>query len=410
MQDIVIEKPYVFRSPHRGNWWPNFIQAFELYWPYLRKTDGVESCEVRNSERLAASLKAGYGVMLTPNHCRNSDPLLMGQLAKKVKTHVFAMASWHLFNQGWFTTFSLHKMGAFSVNREGVDRQSINTAIEILETGERPLIVFPEGAVSRTNDRLHAMLDGVSFIARTAAKRRNKRLPSDDRRKVVIHPVAIKYLFKGDLDNAVDDVLSDIEQRLSWQPQKHLPLMERITKVGRALLCLKELEHFGREQGGTFEERLEGLINQLLVPLEEEWMGGQQTDAVVPRVKNLRMKILPEMVHGTIDELERKRRWKQLAAVYLAQQVSCYPPDYLSMPTVDRLLETIERFEEDLTDIARVNGALHAIIQVGEAIEISPKRDRTAKTDPIMAQLDHDLQAMLDKLALESPVYEGKSA
>jgi hypothetical protein len=116
------------------------------------------------------------------------------------------------------------------------------------------------------------------------------------------------------------------------------------------------------------------------------------------------------MVHGTIDELERKRRWKQLAAVYLAQQVSCYPPDYLSMPTVDRLLETIERFEEDLTDIARVNGALHAIIQVGEAIEISPKRDRTAKTDPIMAQLDHDLQAMLDKLALESPVYEGKSA
>lgn len=406
MQNILVEKPYVFRAPHRGNWWPNFIQAFELYWPYLRKTDGVVTCEVRGVERLVASLQAGHGIMLTPNHCRNSDPIILGPLAKKAKTHVFAMASWHLFNQDWFTTFSLHKMGAFSVNREGVDRQAINTAIEILDTGERPLVVFPEGAVSRTNDRLHAMLDGVAFIARAAAKRRKKR---GDERKIVIHPVAIKYLFQGDLNSAVDGVLSDIERRLSWQPQKHLPLMERITKVGRALLCLKELEYFGREQDGTFEARLEGLINRLLGPLEEEWLGGQQTDPVVPRVKNLRMKILPEMVQGTIDEPERERRWKQLAAVYLAQQVSCYPPDYLSTPTVDRVLETIERFEEDLTDIARVHGSLHGIIQVGEAIEVSPKRDRTAKTDPIMARLDHDLQAMLDELAKESPLYQNET-
>ena len=72
-------------------------------------------------------------------------------------------------------------MGAFSVNREGVDRQAINMAIEILETAERPLIVFPEGAVSRTNDRLHALLDGVAFIARAAAKRRAKHVEGGKR-------------------------------------------------------------------------------------------------------------------------------------------------------------------------------------------------------------------------------------
>jgi len=406
MQKIVIEKPYTFRPPHRGNWWPNFIQAFELYWPYLRRSGGIVSCEVRDAELLAASLRAGHGIMLTPNHARNADPILIGQLAKKVKTHVFAMASWHLFNQDWFTSFAIHKMGAFSINREGVDRQAINTAIEILETGERPLVVFPEGAVSRTNDHLHAMLDGVAFIARTAAKRRQKR----DGSKVVIHPVAIKYLFQGDLKTAVSGVLSEIEHRLSWHPQTQLPLLSRITKVGRALLCLKELEYFGREQTGAFEHRLAGLINRLLGPLEEEWLGGQQTGFTVPRVKNLRMKILPEMVQGTIDEAERQRRWKQLAAIYLAQQVSCYPPDYLSTPTVDRLLETVERFEEDLTDKARVHGSLHAVIQVGEAIEVSPQRDRKAESDPIMMRLEDDLQAMLDKLALESPIYQDKPA
>lgn len=406
MQNIVIEKPYKFRPPHRGNWWPSLIQAFELYWPYLRRSEGVVSCEIRNEDRLAASLKAGHGIMLTPNHSRNADPIIIGQLARKVNTHVFAMASWHLFNQDWFTSYAIHKMGAFSVNREGVDRQAINTAIEILETGERPLVVFPEGAVSRTNDHLHAMLDGVAFIARTAAKRRKKH---GDAGKVVIHPVAIKYLFQGDLKSAVDDVLSDIEHRLSWQPQSDASLLGRITKVGRALLCLKELEYFGREQAGAFVDRLVGLTDRLLGPLEEEWFGEQQTGPVIPRVKNLRMKILPEMVQGTIDEPERQRRWNQLAAIYLAQQVSCYPPDYLARPTVDRLLETIERFEEDLTDKARVHGSLHCIIQVGEAIEVSPKRDRKAETDPVMVSLVRDLQAMLDGLAHESPVYREKS-
>ena len=406
MQNIVIEKPYTFRPPHRGNWWPNFSQAFDLYWPHLR-SEGVKSCEIRHEERLAASLKAGHGIMLTPNHARNADPIVIGALAKKVHTHVFAMASWHLFNQGWFTAFAIHKMGAFSINREGVDRQAINTAIEILETAERPLVVFPEGAVTRTNDQLHAMLDGVAFMARTAAKRRHKRA---DGGKVVIHPVAIKYLFQGDLRTAVDGVLSDIEHRLSWHPQTHVPLLGRIKKVGRALLCLKELEYFGREQPGAFVARMAGLIDRLLGPLEEEWFGEQQTGPVVPRVKSLRMRILPEMVQGTLDDAERQRRWKQLAAIYLAQQVSCYPPDYLATPTVDRLLETIERFEEDLTDKARVHGSLHVVIEVGEAIEVSPERDRKAETDPIMARLVQDLQTMLARLALESPVFQEEPA
>ena len=69
-------------------------------------------------------------------------------------------------------------MGAFSVNREGVDRQSINVAIDLLAQAKRPLVIFPEGATSRTADYLHALLDGVAFIARAAAKKRSKQEPA----------------------------------------------------------------------------------------------------------------------------------------------------------------------------------------------------------------------------------------
>ncbi len=297
-------------------------------------------------------------------------------------------------------------MGAFSVNREGIDRKAINTAISMLADADRPLVVFPEGAVSRTNDRLHAMMEGVSFIARAAAKKRQKH-----NGKVVVHPVAIKYFFGGDLEATLDPILSTIEHRFSWRPQRHMPLISRIHKVSRALLCLKEIEFFGDPQEGDWPQRLEGLIDRLLQPLEEEWLGEAKTGVVVPRVKALRIKLLPDMVLGKVTPEERARRWEQLADIYLSQQISCYMPDYIpSLPTVDRLLETVERIEEDLTDVATVHGSLHVVLQVGEAIEVSPKRTREKSQDPLMARLETDLQGMLDSLAQESPLYQPRDA
>jgi hypothetical protein len=119
------------------------------------------------------------------------------------------------------------------------------------------------------------------------------------------------------------------------------------------------------------------------------------------------MKIMPEMITGQLSKAERERRWGQLHDVYLAQQVSCYPPDYLtSRPSVDRLLETIERFEEDLAGKARIHGHLKAVIEVGEAIVVSPERDRKAAVDPLMIEIEQRLQAMLVRLAGESPLFE----
>jgi 1-acyl-sn-glycerol-3-phosphate acyltransferase len=404
MQKIIIERPYEFIPPHRGTWWPSFIQLTQLYAKHLRSKEGVESFEIRDADRLRASLKAGHGILLTPNHCRTADPLVMGWLARNVGTHVFALASWHLFNQDKFSAWAIHKMGGFSIYREGIDRPAMNTAINILDSAERPLIIFPEGTTSRTNDRLQALLDGVAFIARSAAKKRTKRGAGP----VVIHPIALKYLLLDDLDAAIRPVLAEIEHRFTWQEHDEMSTYDRIIKIGRTLLCLKEIEHFGRVQEGRVHERAQRLIDALLHPHEVEWLGGTQAGHVVPRIKNLRMKIVPDMIKGSIDDKERDRRWRILSDIYLAQQVSSYPPDYLNEPTAERLFETVERYEEDLMDSVRVHGRLKVIIQVGEAIEVPPERDRKAESDPLMARLARELQGMLDKLAGESTLYVAK--
>ncbi len=405
MQQVVIEKPYQFIPPHRGNWWPSFIQRFRLIDRYLKTSQGLTSYECRGEQRLRASLDAGHGIMLTPNHARPDDPIVMGFLAREVGTHVFAMASWHLYHQDWFTAFAIKKMGGFSVYREGMDRKAIDTATEILETAERPLIVFPEGGVTRTNDRLQALMDGVAFIARMGAKRRAKHVEGG---KVVVHPIALKYVFQGNIEEAADTVLSDIETRFSWRTRPDLPLLDRITRAGMTLLVLKEIEHLGAPQAGRLHDRATGLINRLMQPLEQEWLGEARDGPVIPRVKALRMKIVPDLVTGELPEEERARRWDQLANVYLAQQISSYPPDYLAQDvTVDRILETIERFEEDLTDKLRVLGRMHVIIQVDDAIEVDSHRKRTDGGDPLMLTIERRLQGMLDELSSESRAWTG---
>ena len=74
----------------------------------------------------------------------------------------------------------------------------------MLVEGSRPLILFPEGIISRSNDRLRRLMDGPAFIARSAAKLRAK---ANKPGKVFIVPVALHYHFGGDLRKAAQACL-----------------------------------------------------------------------------------------------------------------------------------------------------------------------------------------------------------
>jgi hypothetical protein len=67
------------------------------------------------------------------------------------------------------------------------------------------------------------------------------------------------------------------------------------------------------------------------------------------------------------------------------------------------MLETIERFEEGLTDKVRVHGPLHVTVTVGEAIEVSGAREgRGTGVDPILEKVEGQLEAMLGITSADS--------
>lgn len=404
-QNVFIQKPYRFVPPIESAWPLKLLLNLNVH-KILFRSAGVVSCEIRNADRLKQSVSQGHGVMLTPNHPRTTDPLMMCELIKHLGVPFFTMASWHLFNQNLRTTFAVRAMGGFSVNREGLDKSAVDYAIKVLQNAQRPLLIFPEGTTSRTNDRLMALMDGPAFIARTAAKRRAKQ--SIGSGKVVVHPVGIRYLFDGDLNAICDSVLSKIEQKLTWRPAPELPLIERVIKIGDALLRLKELQYgLMPDHHLSHKQRQNDLVERILQPLEREWLGQTSKAGIAIRIKNLRMKIFPDLSHNKLDSSQRQRRWRQLEDTYLAQQIDCYPEQYLTEhPSVDRILDTVRKFEEDLTDRCGVDRPLRVIIDVDEAIEVSAQRQRGAAIDPLSDQIRQRLEAKLRQLQRESRMAE----
>jgi len=391
MQNVVVAKPYRFFPPSRGTFWPGLLLRCIPF--YLRKYQGVARVDCRGVERLEASLAAGHGIVLAPNHCRPCDPMVVAMLAGRVKRYFYTMASWHLFMQNRVQAWLLQRAGVYSVHREGTDRTAIDHATGLLAEADRMMLIFPEGVISRNNDRLNYLMGGAAVMARTAARQRAARSPPG---RVVIHPIAIRYLFDGRIEDAVAPVLEAIEARLAWRPQRELPLVERVLKVGSAMLALKEIEYFGVAQRGEVGERVQRLVDRLLSPLEEEWAPGRRDGGVVRRVKVLRKAILPDMAAGKLPEAEQERRERQLADMNLAQQLAFYPAGYFEpVPTPERILETVERFEEDTTGVARVHAPMRALVDVGEAIEVSAAEQPDGDSDPVMVQVREQMRAML---------------
>lgn len=100
--------------------------------------------------------------ILASNHISYFDPPLVGCC---ITREVYFFAKKELFNFKPFG-FVLNRVNARPVKRGAIDRTAIETAVEILKSGNG-LTVFPEGTRSKTDDFL-PVKPGVGMIARQA--------------------------------------------------------------------------------------------------------------------------------------------------------------------------------------------------------------------------------------------------
>ena len=84
--------------------------------------------------------------------------------------------------------------------------------------------------------------------------------------------------------------------------------------------------------------------------------------------------------------------------------MSGYCSAYLvSYPSVDRLREAVDRFEDILTGKVSPHAPQKVILEIGKAIEVTANQERSRDSDELMDQIRKVLQSMMDRLAKESP-------
>lgn len=84
------------------------------------------------------------GFIMACNHSSHLDPFLVSLM---VKDWIYWMARKEFFRT-WWSSFLLHRLGAFSINRQGVATGSIKHAISLVRRG-CVVGIFPEGEVRR---------------------------------------------------------------------------------------------------------------------------------------------------------------------------------------------------------------------------------------------------------------------
>jgi 1-acyl-sn-glycerol-3-phosphate acyltransferase len=161
-------EPYRFIPPFRGTFWCGLARR---YMPrHLRKAMNVRKWHFEGTEHLREAVARKAGVLIASNHCRWSDPMVLGLMAGQSRHYLYYIASYHLFRQSRVMGWVLNRIGGYSIWREGADRESIRETTRILADAERPVVLFPEGTWFRQNDRVGPLQEGLALITRQAAR------------------------------------------------------------------------------------------------------------------------------------------------------------------------------------------------------------------------------------------------
>ncbi len=400
--------PYRMAPPPR--WWgpklkPWFVRLMRGYRVRRqRREQQLRDITIEGAERVRELVNDGCGVLITPNHPTHADAYSMYAAADAVGTPFHFLSTWHVFeSEHFWGQLALQWHGCFSIDREGADMQAFRTAVGIVAEKNSPLVIFPEGEVYHQNDRVTPFREGPAVIALSAAKRA--------KRPIVSVPCALKYVYTQDPTDALLKVMDSLEHKIFWRPKKEFPLADRILTFADAILMLKEKEWLKAPGHGSLAERTDRLAHCVLEQLEQRHSLTPAERTIPERVKELRSRLLTQLTEADSDAETQAAINDDLDDVFFVVQLFSYPGDYLEeAPSVERLAETLDKFEEDVLGeySATVRAPRRSIVRFGEPLPVESRRDRRAAAAELTHELEHRVQGLLN--AINSELNNARSA
>ena len=353
----------------------------------------IASVKVFGQNHVRQALDQGHGVMIMPNHSSHADPYVIYSAADQVGTPLHVMATWHVFHgKPRLVQWALQRHGCFSVDREANDIRAFRLASDLLRERREPLVVFPEGEIYHCNERVTPFREGAAAIAIAAARKA--------KRKIVCIPCAVTYQYEEDPTPSLVETMGELEQAIFWRRQHEQPLDQRIYRFAEALLAVKELEYFQETKNGPLPKRIRDLGDHILRGVEQRHGLEGATSSIPERVKAARREIITKRSEKQESRQCTESLENDLEDLFLVVQSFSYPGDYVNeKPSIERLAETLDKFEEDVLQrsTASIKAQRRAAVHFGEPIEVIGDKKVKGQTTSLTGQVETRVQAMLDQ-------------
>lgn len=394
--------PYEFVPPKPSGLIIALAQFYNRRFGLPGKNHLVSKVELRGAERFEkARQEEGARFVLLPNHSTHSDPQIMTEVCRRLKVEPAFMAAYDVFARGKINSWIMQRFGAFSVDREGSDRKSMKCAARILDEGEYPLVLFPEGNVYLCNDHVTPFAEGASYIALRAQKALGESAP------VYAVPVSIKFTFVEDVREKVLEELDEIAALFKSKLDRDASVTDEIKRIS-----LRALSHFLRQRGYLPSEgdlladrQIEDAVGQILTSLESKMdLRLGKVEDMTDRVRKIRAAI-----HSVRTDPEREvdhraaSHWADEAM--LALRILGYHGGYTADdPTLDRVTETIARLREDVfSKMVPPDGRRHCMVQLGTPIDLrghleSFRKRARGTIEEVTAACEKSVQAGIDEM------------
>lgn len=409
-------KPYP--KPTVKKWFVDALKGLNRL--YLRYRLNIQSVTVKGQQRVIDLLNQGHHLMLTPNHPGHGDTLMVTPMYRAIGRPFNILVADFFFTNHFISEKWRHRIlndrGMFPINREILDRDALNTAVEIMKKGENPLVIFPEGISTGQNDELGEVKEGAVMISLNAAKEVAQASPHQH---VMMVPVAMRHHFTRDITQGLNRELQRLERQL------RLPVGE-LSKQNPLEGLFQRIETAGQK---AMEVREKAILGKSAAQPDMNWATHHQTvmdniaEAVAQRLKMTfkpgssildkhrdltgKIKLMERAAEqDQITDRDAPKRVAQLKASLkpvldnLYEMLKLSPAYHTKVVNQHRLAEALYRIDAILNKgrsrvMARVGPRVTAI-QMGEPIDVTGcMQQHTGGKGALRAEITEKLRAAI---------------
>lgn len=371
----------------------------------------------------------GERMLLLPNHPTGEEPVVLFEIATRMNNEVFNFVAarevfdWEHGFRGWL----LRRVGAYSVIRGSVDRDSFLMSKKILMEGLHRLVIFIEGEISRVNETLIPFEPGVLQLAcwaqetlikdamKAAKLARNPVEPTVP--PIYLAPIAIKYFYQPGYEKSIKEALADLETATGLASDPTLDSYQRVRRIGEKILLVQETLHkIEALPGVSVTDRVMVIKNRMLKKIELFLDLKPAPDATtLNRLREIR-NTMDALIHSYDDPdeftpyehrmLEHLRETMREFYLDLDRIVYflTYTEAYLQENrTPERLIEVLRRLEREVYGEAKLTYPRQAVVKVGEIINLKDQYENYEKNKKewvktMALNLESDMMQMISTM------------